>query len=176
MVVDDVEDAEIVREGPFFGLRHVHEGRDDPDVAVEGEANRLLLRLDEGFAAIGVAREVRLGHAGVDEPCAELLGPDGRRQQEEGVAALDDGRGTLRAGLAFDLRILRHKGVAGEVTVEVEAHDLVGGDLEAAGEGAGELRLERVALSILEGNGGYLAGAISAHGQGEGDRAVLSAG
>ena len=61
------------------------------------------------------------------------------------------------------------------MAVEVEAHNLVSGDAEAAREGLGVLRLEGMALPVVEGDGGDAARAVAAHGEREAGRAVLSA-
>src|SRR5690606_16863813 len=121
-VLDDhVEAAEVAGQLPRLGLREVHQRRVDAEVGAEGEREAALHALDEGEAAVGVARVVRLAHA-ADEVADAAREAERRRDgQEERVAAGHERRREAgREGVrGIDVARLG-EGAAREETGEVE--------------------------------------------------------
>ena len=106
---------------------------------------------------------------------AEGLGPDAGREQEEGVAALDDGRGAGGSLLPRNRDLGVHQRVRRQVAVEVHADDLVEGDAEVLREALRVCRLDLVPLAVPERDRGDAVRAVLLHGEREAGRAVLAA-
>ena len=150
---DELEHAETVGQGP--GLRFVepHERGVQAELFVHGQIERDVETLDEVVAAVWVAREVGLSHAGDEIEDAALTRIDGGDAEEEEIAPGHEGVGRTAGGfVGVHLEGGVGEGVAAELAEERHIHHFIGHLLFGADFG-GDVYLVGVFLSVGEAQG-----------------------
>ncbi len=127
----------------------MHEGGDDANRVVEGEADGPLFGADEGRPAIGIAGKIRFRDARIDVGRAKRLGPHGGELEEDRVAAFNDRIRALGGFRLVEGLVGRHEGVRGDGGVEIERDLLPGGHFkDFRRKPAGVPHLDGVALPV----------------------------
>src|SRR5262249_18063156 len=96
--------AQALGESPGRGLVAPHQGRLDDEAPIHAEVERELHRLHGVVATIGIARVIRLAHAGDEMTGAATRADGGGKSEEEKVAPRDEGGGKP-VGAEGDLRL-----------------------------------------------------------------------
>jgi hypothetical protein len=111
--------------GEFEGRRLVdpHQRRVQHEAPVHAESERQLHRLDGIVAAIGIARVIRLAHAGNEMLDAAPVGDRAGKGKENEIASRHEG-GRQAVGGHFDLRVAGKRGL-GNLAERVEIDDVI---------------------------------------------------
>ncbi|CDN43963.1 hypothetical protein BN871_DW_00290 [Paenibacillus sp. P22] len=150
---DEFKGSQLIRQLPYLFLVQPHERRLDDEILLHRQIERHVQRLDEDVPAIRISAEVRLAHSGDKRGRSDPFGQDGGKRQEHQVASRHERiRESSRFGSVRYREVLPRQRARSKLSEQAHVQHMVA-DAEFCRDGCGALELQRMALSVPEGDG-----------------------